>query len=147
MIRMYMAKDIYHEKLSMYHMELEPGDVYPKHISEYIHLIRCPIKYIYLAKLSLCIGHCMERLRQFIMCNADPTLVTLYWQPGVKRAVANYTTTRSCVNWDKLHSWAVDNMFDLSPKTVQNPEFGTHGNCPSIIRICVADINRLSVLD
>lgn len=76
------------------------------------------------------IEHCIESLRQFVMCHADATMLTWYWpaekpQPGEKYfPKTNYTFHEQCVNWPKLQEWAIQNSFELSPETISHPDYG-----------------------
>ncbi|KAI1809102.1 hypothetical protein GGS20DRAFT_369052 [Poronia punctata] len=50
--------------------------------------------------------HCLDFLRQDMLCHVDYTLYTLYWgerrQDIPTHQIPKY---RKCVNWDKLHLW------------------------------------------
>lgn len=55
--------------------------------------------------------HCIESLRQTLMCSADVSLYTLEWtrhsrhshKPSVRVPQAH-----ACVDWSKLHEWMMD---------------------------------------
>lgn len=50
--------------------------------------------------------HCLEGLRQSVLCYADPSLLTVMWEnsihgnPGISSAPQH-----KCVNWEKMHEW------------------------------------------
>lgn len=51
--------------------------------------------------------HCMEVLRQTIMCRADLTVNTMRWEPkSGNKFVGNAQWDRKCINWDSFHAWA-----------------------------------------
>ncbi|KAI1120824.1 hypothetical protein F5Y10DRAFT_116308 [Nemania abortiva] len=50
--------------------------------------------------------HCLDFIRQSIMCHLDYSLYTLFW--GERRhdiPTHHVPPIEKCVNWDKLHSW------------------------------------------
>ncbi|KAI0186504.1 hypothetical protein EV127DRAFT_394938 [Xylaria flabelliformis] len=50
--------------------------------------------------------HCLDFLRQDMLCHLDYSLYTLYW--GERRQdipTHRIPVVQKCVNWDKLHSW------------------------------------------
>lgn len=50
--------------------------------------------------------HCLDFLRQSILCNLDYSMYTVYW--GERRQdipTHQMPGKQKCVNWDKLHSW------------------------------------------
>ncbi|KAI0198220.1 hypothetical protein F4808DRAFT_266836 [Astrocystis sublimbata] len=51
--------------------------------------------------------HCLDVLREGIMCNADLSINTLFWETPTKVQGAR-PGLRKCVNWDLLQSWAED---------------------------------------
>lgn len=82
------------------------------------------------------LDHCIESLRQYIMCKADATMLTWYWpdeepQPGTKyHPRTNYTFQQQCMNWPKLQDWAISNSFQLSPETIFHPKYGKNAEIP-----------------
>ena len=57
-------------------------------------------------RLTFTADHCLDSLRQVIMCHADLSLYTLEWTPHsrVKPAV-RAPAPRMCVNYGKLQAW------------------------------------------
>ncbi|KAF2205680.1 hypothetical protein GQ43DRAFT_406962 [Delitschia confertaspora ATCC 74209] len=68
------------------------------------------------------VDHCLDTLRQYIMCNADVALNTYTWKPNYARPWPVFTTEHECVNWEALHSWALGHTFDgFNPELIQHP--------------------------
>jgi hypothetical protein len=55
--------------------------------------------------------HCIDALRQSVMCHGD--VATLYWQwtPGFVEPQAWKPTTHTCRNFDKIEDWAAKNRW------------------------------------
>jgi hypothetical protein len=76
------------------------------------------------------VEHCLESLRQYVMCKADATMLTFYWpdEPPHESAKyyprTNYSFKQKCVNWEKFHEWGKSNSFQLSPNTIFHPVYG-----------------------
>ncbi|PMD34175.1 hypothetical protein L207DRAFT_638723 [Hyaloscypha variabilis F] len=76
------------------------------------------------------IDHCLESLRQYVMCKADATILTWYWpdepprESGKYYPQTDYRFQQQCVNWEKLRAWEVSNSFQLSPETIFHPIYG-----------------------
>ncbi|KAF2197595.1 hypothetical protein GQ43DRAFT_424245 [Delitschia confertaspora ATCC 74209] len=68
------------------------------------------------------VDHCLDTLRQYIMCNADVALNTYTWRSNYEKPWPVFTTEHECVDWEALHSWALDHTFDgFDPKLIQHP--------------------------
>ncbi|RDL29901.1 uncharacterized protein BP5553_10528 [Venustampulla echinocandica] len=71
------------------------------------------------------LDHCLEDLRQSVMCNADFSVITYDWLPNYRRPWANFKVDGECVNWEKLDAWAGDRFFSLfDQKALVHPELG-----------------------
>lgn len=54
--------------------------------------------------------HCIDYLRQSIMCSADTTLDFAELQPdGRRKGFSGANSTHHCRDWDALTSWAFEN--------------------------------------
>ncbi|KAM7206460.1 protein of unknown function (DUF3328) domain containing protein [Naviculisporaceae sp. PSN 640] len=52
------------------------------------------------------VDHCLESLRQQILCSADTNIYTLKWTSHSKtKPSISIPQPNACVNWDVLHSW------------------------------------------
>ncbi|KAI1204065.1 uncharacterized protein F4807DRAFT_449050 [Annulohypoxylon truncatum] len=49
--------------------------------------------------------HCLAVLRQGIMCNADLTVNTYFWESS-KRIRGDRSGHRKCMNWERIQAWA-----------------------------------------
>ncbi|EMR64860.1 hypothetical protein UCREL1_8172 [Eutypa lata UCREL1] len=49
--------------------------------------------------------HCVETLRQTLMCHGDITLLTYNWVEGREMPYPNFNTLHTCKKWDKLIEW------------------------------------------
>ncbi|KAG1813507.1 uncharacterized protein BJ212DRAFT_394744 [Suillus subaureus] len=53
------------------------------------------------------LDHCIEMIRQNIMCNADVTMITWDWVQGLETTYPNFNTRHQCRNFEKILDWAV----------------------------------------
>ncbi|KAH8668671.1 hypothetical protein BX600DRAFT_510744 [Xylariales sp. PMI_506] len=56
--------------------------------------------------LRVHIDHCIDMLRQFVMCNADPGLVTYFWVDGRPTPYPDFSMQKQCKNPYALLEWA-----------------------------------------
>ena len=50
--------------------------------------------------------HCVDVLRQSIMCHGDTNVLTCDFEPGLmEKPVANGTVMHSCRNFDTIYEW------------------------------------------
>ncbi|TIC94088.1 Oxidase ustYa [Colletotrichum higginsianum] len=56
--------------------------------------------------------HCIDSIRQSLMCSADVSLVHWYWAPSPGKHFQNATTTHICRKWSKIKKWAVSHRLD-----------------------------------
>ncbi|KAG2365835.1 hypothetical protein BDR07DRAFT_1397842 [Suillus spraguei] len=68
------------------------------------------------AVLRMHLDHCIEMIRQNIMCNADVTLLTWDWVEGHEIPYPNFNTRHQCRNYEKLLDWSNKNAVHI-PKT------------------------------
>ncbi|KAK5989231.1 Transacylase cctO-like protein [Cladobotryum mycophilum] len=81
------------------------------------------------------VDHCLDSLRQYVMCNADVALVTYDWLPNYRDPWANFDNVHKCVDWKALEDWALAHSFtdgDLLQHPNYNPDLPpplghTHG--------------------
>lgn len=57
--------------------------------------------------------HCIEMLRQSVMCSADLHIITYDWVEKVDYPWPDFGISRSCRNYDALHDWAVKRTIDV----------------------------------
>jgi hypothetical protein len=63
------------------------------------------------------IDHCIDTIRQYMMCNADITPTTWVWdaKEGKSKAVANVAHT--CRNFDDVKAWAMERRLVIPFRT------------------------------
>lgn len=55
---------------------------------------------------QLHLDHCIDQLRQSLMCSSDVSTVFLQWSPEEQKHVAMTSTTHTCRNFEKIQDWA-----------------------------------------
>ncbi|KAH8765332.1 hypothetical protein F5883DRAFT_376733, partial [Diaporthe sp. PMI_573] len=50
--------------------------------------------------------HCVEVLRQRLMCNADLNVYPYHWVEEFDLPIGYLFTQHRCIDWDHLHTWA-----------------------------------------
>ena len=50
--------------------------------------------------------HCIDTLRQTLMCHGDDALVSFFWKPDHRWPWPNFAIDHECRNWDALLEWA-----------------------------------------
>ena len=70
--------------------------------------------------------HCLDTLREGIMCRADLTPVTMRWGHSQAIPHANFSSPHTCVDWGAINDWlgsrSIDRIFD--PGYLKHPVFG-----------------------
>jgi hypothetical protein len=59
--------------------------------------------------------HCVDYMRQYIMCKFDTTAVPFNWVLDHQNPTPNGNTIHKCVNWDNLQAW-------MKKHAVEEPE-------------------------
>ncbi|KAI3324407.1 hypothetical protein HD806DRAFT_67567 [Xylariaceae sp. AK1471] len=57
--------------------------------------------------------HCINQLRQSIMCHADTSVSSYYWVDYDRVPSLNNSELHQCVDFDKLYNWASERSVDL----------------------------------
>ncbi|XMA20260.1 hypothetical protein WAI453_013051 [Rhynchosporium graminicola] len=71
------------------------------------------------------VNHCIEMLRQVIMCKADTAMMTYEWLPDFPGPWPNFGIQHECVNWEKIDHWSRERSIDIfDPKFFRHPKFG-----------------------
>ncbi|KAK6835050.1 hypothetical protein PG987_009744 [Apiospora arundinis] len=69
----------------------------------------------YLESIHMLHYHCLEILREGIMCNADVTINTYFW--ASKDEIKGYRSgPRKCTNWGLVQSWLSSREIDLGDR-------------------------------
>jgi len=50
--------------------------------------------------------HCLDYLRQVIMCHGDLTPITFEWNDELSTYLAHHSTQHECRNFEKIFSWS-----------------------------------------
>lgn len=67
--------------------------------------------------------HCLDYLRQQVMCHSDLSPVMLKWDPQVKYLIPQFTTQmHTCRNFEAIHAWskerAAERFFAVNDKMI-----------------------------
>ncbi|KAI0886730.1 uncharacterized protein GGS22DRAFT_199093 [Annulohypoxylon maeteangense] len=69
--------------------------------------------------------HCLEILRQSVMCHADVSMITMAWTSTSVFPAADFQNVHECTNWDILYEWQKERSVDLmQPGLLVHPELG-----------------------
>ncbi|KAM0802501.1 hypothetical protein BDR22DRAFT_887289 [Usnea florida] len=87
------------------------------HYNDYYH-IDSPLN-------ALHFDHCIENLRQNLMCKADVSLETFDWVDNNRAPQPHFDIEHECKNWESIDGWARDHAFDIfNEKTLVHPTLG-----------------------
>lgn len=56
--------------------------------------------------------HCIDYLRQAIMCHGDVTPITFEYLPEIKGLIAHHSTEHQCRNFESIYNWAAARQVD-----------------------------------
>ncbi|KAK0663417.1 hypothetical protein QBC41DRAFT_234617, partial [Cercophora samala] len=69
--------------------------------------------------------HCLDWLRQYVMCNADTTLMPARWTANSPKPAVLDWGNHQCVVWDDIENWMAARAFDpYAPGVLMHPRFG-----------------------
>ncbi|KAF2473007.1 uncharacterized protein BDR25DRAFT_283666 [Lindgomyces ingoldianus] len=60
-------------------------------------------------KVRMHLDHCIEILRENLMCQADVNVFTFHEKPGLEGFWPDYEQHHACRNFDQIRQWALDN--------------------------------------
>ena len=63
--------------------------------------------------------HCIDALRQILICHGDISLVTFDWVEHDLHPFPNFNVNRECRNWDNILEWTKARK--ANTKTLVNP--------------------------
>jgi hypothetical protein len=67
------------------------------------------------------LGHCLETLRQSLMCTADLSLYNFHWPtPDADRPIPITSSVRKCADWETIDKWAAERRVDYDPVLVRD---------------------------
>ncbi|KAF4624107.1 hypothetical protein G7Y89_g14064 [Cudoniella acicularis] len=69
--------------------------------------------------------HCLEILRQGVICRGDIALVPMKWEADNVKPVADFSVPHKCANWDSIIEWSKPRWLDiLKPNYLKHPTLG-----------------------
>ncbi|CEJ92588.1 hypothetical protein VHEMI08231 [[Torrubiella] hemipterigena] len=69
--------------------------------------------------------HCLDWLREYLMCNADTSLIPIQWSSDSPGPIATDTGKHQCVVWEPVYNWMASRAFNPSqPGMLVHPIFG-----------------------
>ncbi|KAK7020928.1 hypothetical protein R3P38DRAFT_3548294 [Favolaschia claudopus] len=68
------------------------------------------------------IDHCVERIRQGIMCNVDTSVLVWEWNPTVNETRVRLRVPHQCKNFTKIHEWTRENLLTSFPRWTHVPD-------------------------
>ncbi|KAH8669041.1 hypothetical protein BX600DRAFT_511085 [Xylariales sp. PMI_506] len=71
------------------------------------------------------LDHCIDTIRQWIMCQPDLTVRTIYWtatDTGRRYALANNTIEHACVDWSLVSEWTSKRELTTDDGLIRTPE-------------------------
>ncbi|KAF1822547.1 uncharacterized protein K489DRAFT_320844 [Dissoconium aciculare CBS 342.82] len=72
------------------------------------------------------VEHCLDTLRQGVMCRADLTPITMRWGHKQPVPLGNFSSPHQCVDWSRVDYWMQDRSIDdiFRPGYLQHPVLG-----------------------
>lgn len=64
------------------------------------------------------LDHCIEILRQVIMCRSDVTMVTYNWVEGLDNPYPNFNVPHQCRDFEKILDWVEDHRIHIPQSKV-----------------------------
>ncbi|TGO30050.1 hypothetical protein BPAE_0008g00420 [Botrytis paeoniae] len=68
--------------------------------------------------------HCIEQIRQSLMCSGDLSILTYNWVKGERMPKPNFKTVHTCQNWDHVVGWARENSVEHLMQYIRRPKEG-----------------------
>lgn len=72
--------------------------------------------------LRMHLDHCVEMLRQNIMCHADVTMISWYWVEGRTVPYPNFNIRHRCRNFEKIMDWSAEHAVHIDASEVTRLE-------------------------
>lgn len=61
------------------------------------------------------LDHCVEILRQRLMCMPDLQIYTYHWESNTDLPFADLRTNHQCVDWNRFDRWAEEHAVSSPP--------------------------------
>lgn len=81
------------------------------------------------------LDHCLEVLREEVMCTGDVSILTFFWHDPPKPKPGSKTNSkRSCINWNRFEQWSLQHMVptDAAVKGGPRPMWSKELGSPSV---------------
>ncbi|KAI1800518.1 hypothetical protein F4811DRAFT_26099 [Daldinia bambusicola] len=66
--------------------------------------------------LQIHLDHCIEALRETVMCNGNTALISFYWDnPNSSQPAAQSNARSECAQWDSIERWGYSRMVPTNP--------------------------------
>lgn len=66
--------------------------------------------------------HCIESLRETIMCSGNTALISFYWDnPKASQPAAQSNARSKCASWDSIERWGYSRRVSTSPDFQRPP--------------------------
>ena len=65
--------------------------------------------------------HCVEMLRNAVMCFGDVSVITYNWKKGHEGPKASFKSMHSCQKWHKIEEWRTAHNVSAEIKTLERP--------------------------
>jgi hypothetical protein len=80
-------------------------------------------------------SHCIEMIRQSLMCSADITPMVWQWSEKDQKTQLHVDVAHTCRNWESISVWAKEHRYDGEfEDAFRRPEMGQCGaeddGCP-----------------
>ncbi|KAK4158886.1 hypothetical protein QBC43DRAFT_348319 [Cladorrhinum sp. PSN259] len=62
------------------------------------------------------VDHCIDSIRQNLMCNADISMMGFRWVNDSLEPKPNFRGQHECVNWERIEEWASERSFNPDDK-------------------------------
>lgn len=58
------------------------------------------------------IGHCINAIRESLMCSADVTPIVYYWDEQIQRSVPGFDAVHVCRDFEGIRKWALERKLE-----------------------------------
>ncbi|KAI0385445.1 hypothetical protein F5Y04DRAFT_276774 [Hypomontagnella monticulosa] len=99
--------------------------VHQIHCLNYIRQRAYKEHYEELPMAEMHLDHCIDSIRQTLMCLPNDSLIMYDWSPNLMGPAPRFISQRQCVDWSGINSWAVAHRVDLfDTDAVVHPLYG-----------------------
>ncbi|KAG0159721.1 hypothetical protein PDIDSM_7245 [Penicillium digitatum] len=95
-----------------------------RYIREYVHSEYYNLKATPVSNMDH-VDHCIDMLRQIVMCRGDIALTTYKWIPNYSLPWPDFGLAHECRNWERIDNWASKRAIDVNDYSlIVHPELG-----------------------